>query len=664
MATDIPPKKVTPIGPIRRTQLYNRLNVLHYQDTPLMVCLQHKDHGHVIRLKAQPQPVSDEHASATWVSSNDLPAMLDAYTLKTIILSGTRRTFEFLPERYWIDEKAINFVVPLTATESKSRKHPRFDCRDLGIQASLTQNSLVFPGRLLDYSPAGILVELTPQENLNFSWLNIAAPAMLTITKDGDTIYVGQTTLANRRSGLYVLTPSMAPAPRYMPRQHRARRQQFVPSPDLVFDHPVTGRKHTLKLHDLGSLGFSVDEQSTSAVLLPGLLIRQAQLSFANSLCLTCLIQVVYTQPVENDPATIRSGVAILYIELQDHLKLISLIQQAMDPRAYVSNQVDPDDLFEFFFETGFLYPHKYAEIAGNREAFRASYIKLYQRGADIGRHFVYQSAGQILGHFASLRVYRHTWLNQHHAALNSQRAGLKVVRAISEYINDSYALNPANIGYIIGYYQESNKFPQHYFGEYVRSIGDPMHTSLDSFAYLKDATRFGCDPGELAGSWELEKATPADLAEFRGFYDKHSGGLLPEALDLTPGSYGDDTLAQVYTHNGLNRQRQVYALRHQKCLKALIDVQNSDLGLNLSEITNATTVYVLDTMACHRDVLRFVVCGLTIRYNKMQHPLMFFPKDYLAYYNIPTDKEYTLWTLSVTRASESYMDWMNRYCR
>ncbi len=618
----------------------------------------------MVRVKARPQPVTDEHAVATWIKDDGFPVVLAAYKLVSIILTGTHRAFEFMPERYCIDDNSIHFLVPETANEAKFRKFPRFDCTSQSVSVTLTQNAMVFPGRLLEFSVSSIAVALDGGDQLNLVWLNAAIPALLSIVKNGDTVFAGQVKLANGGHGRYLLTPSQESTPRYTPRKHRARRQQFVPSPDLLFQHPVTGRKHSLKVHDLGSLGFAVDEQEANAVLLPGLLIRLARLSFANSLCLTCLAQVVYTQPVNNEPGRVRSGIAILHIELQDHLKLISLIQQAQDPRAYVSNQVDADELFEFFFETGFLYPHKYTEIAGNRDLFRQSCQKLYERAAGVSRHFVYQFAGQILGHFATLRVYRQTWMNQHHAALNNHRAGLKVVRAISEYMNDSFQLNPTNIAYIIGYYQTDNKFPQHYFGEYVKSVDNPAQSSLDQFSFLHDASRFGTDPGELAGDWVLEKATPADLVEFRGFYQKVSGGLLPDALDLTPDGYRDDSLAVTYSTNGLNRQRQVYALRQQQSIKALIDVQNSDLGLNLSEITNATTVYVLDPVACHREVIRFAVCNLAIHHQKMNHPVMFYPNTYLPRYNIPVDREYNLWALSIVHASESYMAWMNRYCR
>jgi hypothetical protein len=667
MSSEPKGQKVTRLSPIRRDQLLNRLNGQHFQSIPLLICLRHRAHGHVIRVQAQPQMTLDEHATATWVKDSAFPSTLNTFELASIILASSRRAFEFKPERHWIDEEAIRFTVPERAEEFLARKHLRYDCHEQNLTITVAQNTLAFCGRLLDYSVAGILVELTANDRQSLAWVNPTVPAQLTIEREGVPVYSGQTTISEKPDpSRFLLIPSRQPAPRFRPKPFRARRLKFTPSPDLVFTHPVTGRRHTLKVHDLGSLGFSVEEQASTAVLLPGLQITNAVLSFANSLCLSCTVQVVYSRLTEEDPREIlRCGLAILHLSLQDHLKLTSLIQQAQDSRAYVNNQIDPEDLFEFFFETGFLYPHKYAEIAGNRDHFRKAYDKLYQQGAEIGRHFVYQDSGQILGHFATLRVYRQTWMNHHHAALNSHRAGLRVVRAISEYINESYLLNPANISYIIGYYQATNRFPQHYFGEFVQSVNDPSKTSLDTLSYLNDAASFGYDPGELAGDWALERANAADIIEFRGFYTKVSGGLLPDALDLTPQGFGDPTVAETYAANGLTRQRWLYALRHRHTLKALIDIQDSDLGLNLSEITNATTVYILDTEACHRDVLRFVISALAIRHSKMNHPVMFYPSSYLAHYNIASDKEYTLWALNMkTDYGQTYMEWMNRYCR
>ena len=183
-------------------------------------------------------------------------------------------------------------------------------------------------------------------------------------------------------------------------------------------------------------------------------------------------------------------------------------------------------------------------------------------------------------------------------------------------------------------------------------------------FSYLNQASSLGCGQGDMAGDWELTRANEADIIEFRGYYRKVSGGLMVDAMDLTPQGLDGQKLAKAYEACGLKRQRRLYAIRYQKALKALVDVQDSDLGLNLSELTNAIIVYVLDEEAIHRDMVRFIVSALAIRYNKMQHPLLIYPNTYAVRYRLPVDKEYTLWALDLKSGSEGYMNWMQRYCR
>jgi hypothetical protein len=660
---------VSTLFALERGQLLNRLNVIHFQDGCLFAVLRHKDHDHTLRLQATPYPAEDEHIKATWHKDAVLPPSLQSFTLESIIIPGPKRTFSFLPERYWIDSDAIRFELPDGATEIAGRKNIRYDCRHRPINVTLTQHFAPFVGTLIEYSANALLVQLRAGEKQSLHWLNQESSATLTLSGDNQTFYSGQVKISSRDcpndgelAKLFILEPSSAAAPRFSPKKHRARRELFKPSPDFVFDHPITGRRHALKVHDLGSLGFSVDEAEETAVLIPGLLLPAAEVSFANSLCLTCTGQVVYRNPAGE--GRVRCGIAILDIKLQDHLKLISLVQQVQDPHSYVSNRVDPEDLFEFFFETGFLYPHKYAEIAANREAFRKAYGKLYDQGTDIARHFVYQDCGRILGHFSTLRVFTNTWMNHHHAAIRSSHAGMKVVRAISEFINDSYLLNPTNLKYIIGFYRAENKFPQKYFGGFVRQVNDPGISSLDVFSYFNQAGALGLGREDLPGDWELVAATEADTVEFRGYYRKISGGLMAEALDLTPSGLDGQKLSRDYEACGLQRQRHLYAIRHQKSLKALIDVQHSELGLNLSELTNAIIIYILDEEAIHRDMLRFIISELALRHDKTQHPVLIHPHTYATRYRLPADKEYTLWALDLKSGSEPYMGWMLKFCR
>jgi hypothetical protein len=655
---------------ITRLQLINRLNALHFQNESLLICLRHLVHDFQVRLRAIPQPTSDERVKALWQKDETFPHDLTSYRLENTLIPGARRTLEFSPINYWLDDDGIYLELPEHAREVSGRSTTRHDCRHNHLQAELAQSSIVFSGELLDFSPQGIRFQARAIEGQNFHWLNVNRPAIFTITRAGVQLYSGPVSMSWRESNedaltrIYILEPVESSVPRFLPRKYRARRETFRPSPDMVFHHPIIGRKCTLKIIDLAGQGFAVEEDPTNPVLMAGMLLENVQLYFANSLCLTCTAQVVY-HGVPTDTG-LRSGIALLDMSTQDHLKLVSLIQQARDQKSYISAKVDSEALFEFFFETGFIYPHKYAEIAVHRDEFRQAYKRLYESDVDIARHFVYLDANRIQGHFASLRVFRNTWMNQHHAALSSSRAGFKVVRAISEYLNDSFAFNPANLKYIIGFYRPDNKFPEKYFGGFVRQVNDRKITSLDLYGYVKrlsDIVQVS-GSGDMAGKWELARVGLSDLVEFSGFYEKLSGGLLPEVLDLTPHAYSDPTLEKIYRENGMKRERFIYAVRHNRSVKALIDVHDSDLGLNMSELTNAIFVYVLDSTAFQREIMEFVLSALAIKHNKAQQPIMIYPAAYAEKHKIRIDKLYNLWAMGMKGGYEDYMDWMERYCR
>ncbi|MFO7576992.1 MAG: hypothetical protein R6W66_04615 [Pelovirga sp.] len=649
---------------IRQKKIINLINSLHYQEKPLLLSFYHLHHDYYLTAKALPGPVTDQEVQVTLLKDETFPASLAAFDLQKVTLPMGLRSYVFVPENVFLSDEDIQFTLPDQALDDLSRSHQRFSCQS-GLFVTLTQNALSFPGCLLDFSPRGMLIELMPDDNWNPSWLNPQGDATLVVMKGGQNVYSGAVSLSAKESPCkLLLRPQDRQFSRYTPKHHRARRESVSPSPEAVFCHPITGAQCSLKIADIGSLGFAIQEKQAESVLLPGLILPEVQVHLASNLIFSCLAQVVYSRP-EADSGLVRSGLAILNIDMAEHLKLIKLVQQSQDENSYVSNQVDPDDLFRFFFETGFIYPAKYAEISQNKAEFHRTYSSLYQRSMDISRHFVYQSAGQIQGHFASLRVYRKTWINQHHAAIQNHRAGLRVVRAISEYLNDSYRLDPTNIRYIIGYYRPNNKFPRHFFGEYVKNTQDQKQTSLDELAYFHDASHFR--GGEtLPEPWSLTPATPADIALFSAFYRNHSGGLMPQALDLTSENYCHPEISETYAAHGLKRTRELFALRYAGNLQALVDVQNSDAGLNLSEITNAISFYFLswqDPQAA-KEAMDAVIARFVTRYQKQKHPVMIYPMDAAKAFGLNPDKSYVLWVLDIVTGSESYMDWLNKFCR
>ncbi|MCW8860156.1 MAG: hypothetical protein OQK97_10725, partial [Deltaproteobacteria bacterium] len=185
-------QKITRLSSLCQKQIFNRLNSLHYQGTALRICLLHKNNKRCIYLTAEIDPITDESATATWIRDDNFPSNLFAFDLIKIILPSSWNSYEFRPVKYHFGERVLHFTVPELAVEADFRKQQRFICAEKNIPVTLTQNAIVFKGRLLDYSAAGIQVDLDCDDGSPFAWLNNSLTAMLTIMPENNPVYTGQ----------------------------------------------------------------------------------------------------------------------------------------------------------------------------------------------------------------------------------------------------------------------------------------------------------------------------------------------------------------------------------------------------------------------------------------------------------------------------------------
>jgi hypothetical protein len=421
-----------------------------------------------------------------------------------------------------------------------------------------------------------------------------------------------------------------------------------------------------LKVVDLSGSGFAVEENQNNSVLLPGMILPELELSFANSFNIKCRAQVVYrnNNETEKEGNWVKCGVALLDINIQDHAKLISILQQTQNENSYFCNRVDLDELWNFFFETGFIYPDKYEHIQKNKHQIKATYEKLYNNDSNITRHFIYQDNGRIMGHMAMLRYYKKTWLIHHHAARKSalNKAGLIVLDQIGRMGNNSHRLDSLHMEYLMCYYRPENKFPSRVFGGAANSIHDPKGCSIDTFAFYRhqrDLTRVA----SLPESWQLIRASEVDLLELENFYQHVSGGLMLDATDLRPNCLSIDTLSEEYERLGLKRDRQLFALRQEDQLKAIVIVNLTDLGLNLSDLTNCIKIFVLDKNALSADILNATLDILATKFQKTDMPALLYPAAYADEQSIAYEKRYNLWAFSL-QFSDQYFKYINRLLR
>ena len=586
---------------ISKAQLINKINFINFQDRTLLLNFKHRKYQTPLTLLAAPQPCLDDDLDCSWVEPDKILSELPFYEFENLLIPDGQNLIRAEPELIRMDADAIHLRLPENGYEVSSRAMQRHRCEN--ISAQLIQNSSLFSGTLIDFNACTLKIDLTVEPPRTFDWINPESPVNLVLSDASGTHYTGECKIIRQstyqNTGTYILRPLRFEIQRFKHKEFRSQRHEITPSPNVRFHHPFTRQMFDLKVIDLSGSGFSVEEDEHTAVLLPGMILPQLELNFANSFQFYCKAQVVYRKVIEADQNTkkIKCGLALLDMEIHDHVKLVGLLHQAKDEKSYICNNVNLNELWDFFFDTGFIYPDKYAFIQKNKDKIKKTYERLYSNNPHIARHFIYQDKGRILGHMAMIRFYENTWMIQHHAARKStgNKAGLIVLDQIGRMINDSGRIYSLHMDYFIAYYRSENKFPRRIFGGAAKSINDPKKCSVDAFAYYHHSHKTTGQPLALPSEWELTPTQPEDLAELEKYYEHVAGGLMLGALDLTADKFSNDHLAALYHQAGLKRERHFYSLKKNGRLKAVVTVVLSDAGLNLSDLTNCLKVFVVD---------------------------------------------------------------------
>ena len=653
---------------IRKAQLINKINFINFQDRTLLVNLKHRSYDSLKTLLARPEPCMGNELDCSWEESQNDLQTLDAYEFQSLLIPDGQNLISLEPELIRMDQKVIRLLLPEHGVEVSSRKMQRHASK--GITAQLIQNSSIFSGSLVDFNACSLKIQLKAKPPQTFEWINSESTVSLILSDSKETYYSGECKIirhdADKKNRVYILKPLVYEIQRFKNKEFRSNRYQLTPSPNVFFRHPLTHRRFDLKVLDLSGSGFAVEESQNNSVLLPGIILPELELSVANSFKIRCRAQVVYrkSNDTENAENRVKCGLALLDINIQDHAKLISILQHAKNENSYFCNRVSLDELWNFFFETGFIYPDKYGHIEKNKHQIKATYEKLYNRDSNITRHFIYQDKGRILGHMAMLRYYNTTWLIHHHAARKSalNKAGLIVLDQIGRMGNNSHRLNSLNMDYLICYYRPENKFPSRVFGGAAQSIDDPQGCSIDAFAYYHHRYNLA-RKAHLPEPWQLAEISEIDLLELENFYQHVSGGLMLDATDLRPNCLNLDALSEEYEHMGLNRSRHLFAVRQQDQLKAVVMVNLTNLGLNLSDLTNCIKVFVIDSKAFSPQILNSTLDALAVKFQKSDMPALLYPAAYADEEGIAYEKHYNLWAFSL-QFSDQYFKYINRLLR
>ena len=117
-------------------------------------------------------------------------------------------------------------------------------------------------------------------------------------------------------------------------------------------------------------------------------------------------------------------------------------------------------------------------------------------------------------------------------------------------------------------------------------------------------------------------------------------------ALDLEPGDVEHDNLGEEFGKLGLKRERQLFVLKADDRLQAVAMLNLADIGLNLSDLTNSITLFVLDQHEITNETIYDALSVLMRRCGQQEIPVLIFPEAAAKSLEIPVEKRYVMWSL------------------
>ncbi|MDX1776431.1 MAG: PilZ domain-containing protein [Desulfobulbales bacterium] len=664
---DFPPDKLKSKEwkEIRRDRLINSLNHINFQDAEVILNFRHTQYNTILSLPAKPQPCSTKVFFCNWSDPEFSEQDLHSYEFEDFYFSDGLKKVLVNAEIADMTSEKIKLLLPQKCVEISSRKIRRHRCES--ISAQLSQEGLIIEGTLENFSAVSFLVNIAKASKNDLQHIDQDSTVHVFLKRDAVFCYSGICKIvrlsSSSRNSEIVLKPLKNQIKRFKSKQYRSVRQKLLPMPSIVFNHPLTGKNIRYKALDISGSGFSVEEEPENSILMPGMVIPELYVEPMNNVQLNCKAQVVYRNADED--GKIQCGFAFLNMSLRDQVNLSSLLHQAKNEKSYVCTKVDVNELWDFFFDTDFIYPEKYSFIYENKSEFKEVYKKLYENNPEFAVNFICKDRGLLFAHMSMFRYYEKTWIINHHAANSSRntRGGLIVLEQISRYINEFHQFNSDVMDYVACYYRPQNRFPNLVFGGVAKHTKDLTSCSVDQFAYLSINKKYL--DSSLTGKWSLSKTTKKEIKILQHFYEQESGGLSLQALDLLPNKINrEDELNRIYRENGFQRDKYLFSLMYKDQLIAIVMVNISDIGLNLSDLTNCIHIFIIEPHKLPSDILHSALSEIATFYEHNNIPVLIYPSSYTDNNSISISKIYNFWVLDVHKIGDRYFTYLDKMLR
>ena len=350
---------------LSRDKLINKLNYLNFTGGLISIIFRHVHGDHDILIHARPHSCNGVNLACRLLPENNASLLAADGPLVLLIDDGLQSYLAPL-ESASLSGHDLTAKLPQECLIKTFRSVRRGHCRD--VTSDIFFEDTKHNGTLIDFSPVALSIRLTDTQGEKQT--QPPEIARIDLSRGNVRLFSGNCRLI--RSELNTSTPRVVYKPTgqkmhlYPQRPTRNPRRHITPSFLITFHHPLTGRLVSRDAHDVSASGFSIKETLAEQTLMTGMVLPEVSIEYAGIIKMKCSAQVVY-QLEDTENNMVQSGVAITDIDVPSYTHLNHLVGMHLDAGAHVSTAVDMDALWEFFFDTGFIYGEKYQHLYPNR---------------------------------------------------------------------------------------------------------------------------------------------------------------------------------------------------------------------------------------------------------------------------------------------------------
>ena len=643
---------------IDQKSIINMINHLHFSQSQLFLYVKNKVSGDNFFIKATPYCVENTSVSLryTHASSFDHAFM----SLMGIAVDDGQKIMiiQIFPEK--IEKCSVKVFLGETVGVWNKRKTKRHQCT--GIRVNMEMGTFNIQGFLLNFSSRGFRVGIYQQGISDKIDLTTLSLVMTTLYKDDHIIYKGACTVVRADTTddnpYLILKNSSDTYNHYTARTFRNPRHKLIPTPKIMLRHPVLNRYLRYEISDLSTSGFSICEASKEGFFMPGMIFHNTSILFLGNYKLSCSTQLVYNS--KQDQSILKHGFVFLDMNIKDYDYLFSVLVNAYDRHINYMTTINTESLWSFFFSSGFIYQKKYTYIIRNIKNLKAIYRRLYKQAVGIFRCITYERNGAVFGHVSMIKAYPGIWMVHHLAAvpIDGKHIGIHILHQIINYLEGPFRLPSSDMDFLMFYYRPENKFPEFFFTTACAATNDRKICSIDLFDYV--SCHLSNKHIQLPNNWELEELSTRDLDQLINNYENESGGLLLDALCISLQKSKEEPIDNEYHKYNLKRKFSIHALKLKGMIKAAFIVDQSDIGVNLSELLNSIKIIISDSEGLEWDFLYNAICILGSIYKRKTLPIMVFPSGHRCLDTVTKEKRYRLLIINKIKGID-YLDQLKK---